>query len=59
MYRDYSKNALVVMVQREEDVYRYLKGEGLEQGFGVISIEISTKPSFGTPSWWKRTWCPL
>jgi hypothetical protein len=33
MYRDYSKNALVVMVQREEDVYRYLKGEGLEARF--------------------------
>jgi hypothetical protein len=30
MYRDYSKNALAVREQREDDVYRYLKGEGLE-----------------------------
>jgi hypothetical protein len=41
MIRDYSKNGLAVREQREEDVYRYLKGEGLEQGFGVIFIEIS------------------
>jgi hypothetical protein len=33
MYRDYSKNALAVRGQREEDVYRYLKGEGLEDQF--------------------------
>jgi hypothetical protein len=33
MYRDYSKNALAVREQREEDVYRYLKGEGLEARF--------------------------
>jgi hypothetical protein len=30
MIRDYSKNALAVREQREEDVYWYLKGEGLE-----------------------------
>jgi hypothetical protein len=28
MYRNYSKNALAVREQREEDVYRYLKGGG-------------------------------
>jgi hypothetical protein len=33
MYRDYSKNALAVRGQREENVYRYLKGEGLEARF--------------------------
>jgi hypothetical protein len=33
MIRDYSKNALAVREQREEDVYRYLKGEGLEVRF--------------------------
>jgi hypothetical protein len=33
MIRDYSKNALAVREQREEDVYRYLKGEGLEARF--------------------------
>jgi hypothetical protein len=33
MYRYYSKNALAVREQREEDVYRYLKGEGLEARF--------------------------
>jgi hypothetical protein len=33
MYQDYSKNALAVREQREEDVYRYLKGEGLEARF--------------------------
>jgi hypothetical protein len=33
MIRDYSKNALAVTEQREEDVYRYLKGEGLEARF--------------------------
>jgi hypothetical protein len=33
MIRDYSKNALAVRGQREEDVYRYLKGEGLEARF--------------------------
>jgi hypothetical protein len=33
MIRDYSNNALDVREQREEDVYRYLKGEGLEAGF--------------------------
>jgi hypothetical protein len=31
--RDYSKNALAVREQREEDVYQYLKGEGLEARF--------------------------
>jgi hypothetical protein len=33
MIRDYSKNALAVREQREEDVYHYLKGEGLEARF--------------------------
>jgi hypothetical protein len=33
MIRDYSKNALAVREQREEDVYRYLKEEGLEARF--------------------------
>jgi hypothetical protein len=33
MIRDYSKNALAVREQREEDVYWYLKGEGLEARF--------------------------
>jgi hypothetical protein len=33
MIRDYSKNALAVREQREEDVYKYLKGEGLEARF--------------------------
>jgi hypothetical protein len=33
MYRDYSKNALAVREQREDDVYHYLKGEGLEAQF--------------------------
>jgi hypothetical protein len=33
MYRVYSKNALEMREQREEDVYRYLKGEGLEARF--------------------------
>jgi hypothetical protein len=33
MIRDYSKNALAVREQKEEDVYRYLKGEGLEARF--------------------------
>jgi hypothetical protein len=27
MFRDYSKNTLAVRVQREDNVYRYLKGE--------------------------------
>jgi hypothetical protein len=45
MYRDYSKNALAVREQREDDVYRYLKGEGLEARFWCDSIGISTKPS--------------
>jgi hypothetical protein len=27
MFRDYSKNALAVREQREDNVYRYLKGE--------------------------------
>jgi hypothetical protein len=33
MIRDYSKNALAAREQRAEDVYRYLKGEGLEARF--------------------------
>jgi hypothetical protein len=33
MYRDYSKNALAVREKREEDVYLYLKGGGLEARF--------------------------
>jgi hypothetical protein len=33
MIRDYSKNALAVREQREENVYLYLKGEGLEARF--------------------------
>jgi hypothetical protein len=33
MIRDYSKNALVVREQREDNVYLYLKGEGLEARF--------------------------
>jgi hypothetical protein len=33
MYWDYSKNALAVREQREDDVYHYLKGEGLEARF--------------------------
>jgi hypothetical protein len=33
MTRDYSKNALAVREQREEGVYQYLKGEGLEARF--------------------------
>jgi hypothetical protein len=33
MIRDYSKNAVAMREQREEDVYRYLKGEGLEARF--------------------------
>jgi hypothetical protein len=33
MFRDYSKNALVVREQREDNVYLYLKGEGLEARF--------------------------
>jgi hypothetical protein len=33
MIRDYSKSALAVREQREEDVYRYRKGEGLEARF--------------------------
>jgi hypothetical protein len=33
MYRYYSKNALAAREQREDDVYRYLKGEGLEASF--------------------------
>jgi hypothetical protein len=33
MYWDYSKNALAAREQREDDVYRYLKGEGLEARF--------------------------
>jgi hypothetical protein len=33
MYRYYSKNALAVREQREDDVYRYLKGERLEARF--------------------------
>jgi hypothetical protein len=33
MIRNYSKNALAVREQREEDVYRYLRGEGLEARF--------------------------
>jgi hypothetical protein len=47
MIRDYSKNALALREQREEDVYRYLKEKGLRQGFGVTSTEISIKPSSG------------
>jgi hypothetical protein len=31
MIRDYSKNALAVREQREEDVYQYLKEKGLRQ----------------------------
>jgi hypothetical protein len=33
MYQDYSKNSLAVREQREDDVYRYLKGKGLEAQF--------------------------
>jgi hypothetical protein len=33
MIRDYSKNALAMREQKEEDVYRYLKGEVLEARF--------------------------
>jgi hypothetical protein len=33
MIRDYSRNSLVVREQREENVYLYLKGEGLEARF--------------------------
>jgi hypothetical protein len=33
MYRDYSKNALAVREQREDDFYHYVKGEGLEARF--------------------------
>jgi hypothetical protein len=33
MIRDYSRNSLAVREQREENVYRYLKGEGLEARF--------------------------
>jgi hypothetical protein len=33
MYQDYSRNALAVREQREDDVYCYLKGEGLEAQF--------------------------
>jgi hypothetical protein len=33
MIRDYSKNALAVREQRKENVYLYLKGEGLEARF--------------------------
>jgi hypothetical protein len=33
MIRDYSKNALAVREQREDNVYLYLKGEGLEARF--------------------------
>jgi hypothetical protein len=31
--RDYSRNSLAVREQREENVYLYLKGEGLEARF--------------------------
>jgi hypothetical protein len=33
MIRDYSKNSLAVREQREENVYLYRKGEGLEARF--------------------------
>jgi hypothetical protein len=33
MIRDYSKNAPAMREQREEDVYQYLKGQGLEARF--------------------------
>jgi hypothetical protein len=33
MIRDYFKNSLAVREQREENVYLYLKGEGLEARF--------------------------
>jgi hypothetical protein len=33
MIRDYSKNSLAVREQREDNVYLYLKGEGLEARF--------------------------
>jgi hypothetical protein len=33
MIRDYSRNSLAVREQREENVYLYLKGEGLEARF--------------------------
>jgi hypothetical protein len=33
MISDYSKNSLAVREQREENVYLYLKGEGLEARF--------------------------
>jgi sulfite reductase alpha subunit-like flavoprotein len=33
MIRDYSKNALAVREQREDNVYLYLKGEGIEARF--------------------------
>jgi hypothetical protein len=35
MIRDYSRNSLAVRKQREENVYLYLKGEGLEARFSV------------------------
>jgi hypothetical protein len=50
MIRDYSKNALAVREQRDENVYLYLKGEGLEANFGVTSIETSINPSSGNLS---------
>jgi hypothetical protein len=40
MIRDYSRNSLAVREQREENVYLYLKGKGLRQGFGVTFIGI-------------------
>jgi hypothetical protein len=59
MYRNYSKNALAVREQREEDVYRYLKGEGLEPRFWCDFHRDFYQTVIETPSWLQRTWCPL
>jgi hypothetical protein len=51
MIRDYSKNSLAVREQREDNVYLYLKGEGLEAIFWCdFFIGTSINPSSGIPS---------
>jgi hypothetical protein len=50
MIRDYSKNSLAVREQREENVYLYLKGEGLKARFWCDFIGTFINPLSGTPS---------
>jgi hypothetical protein len=59
MIRDYSKNALAVREQREEYVYRYLKGEGLEARFWCDFHRDFYQLSSEILNWLQRTWCLL